>query len=476
MTRSIKLAVSAALALSATSLFATNGDNLLGLGSKARGMGGVGIATSFGAESALANPALITDVKETSLMFAGTLFMPSVDFGSNSFNNAAASAMVNATNNGNTMPVAGQQAPVTLKSSDADMSVIPEVALAKRLSDNVVIGLGMYGVAGMGVDYRDTLTAAGTSDNGSFGMRTNLQLMRFAVPVAYEASGFSIGVAPMVQYGSLNIATTMPVDSDGDGMPDSADPQGTGVSEDLGFGFELGAAYTIEGLTIGAKYQSAIDMEYKHILENVTQQFGLSGINDHLEQPAEMGVGVSYEFSGNTVALDYKKIAWGSAKGYEDFGWEDQNVIAVGYQYEQKGSWAIRLGYNRADNPIKEFNGAGATDMSGFNAMGMPINYEGAAKNFFNMAGFPAVVEQHYTLGGTVYVSERVSFDLAYTYAPKVDFSYDTTALAQGLGGQMAGGANNQSGAGATMLGTAASSADVEHSQSAVTIALNCEF
>jgi long-chain fatty acid transport protein len=482
MKRSIKLAVAAAMVLGSTNLFATNGDNLIGLGAKARGMGGVGIATSFGAESGLANPALITSVKNTSLMFGGTLFMPDVEFGSNSFDNAAGSAALNAMNDGTTMPVSGPNAPINFNKSDADLSVIPEVALAKRINENVVVGLGMYGVAGMGTDYRNTLNSVGMSSNGSFGMRTNLQLMRFAIPVAYEASGFSIGFAPMLQYGSLNIATTMPVDSDGDGMPDTADPQGVGVSEDLGMGYELGLAYTIDGLTIGAKYQSAIDMEYDHILSSVTQQFGLSGISDNLEQPAEFGIGASYEIGGNTIAFDYKQIDWESAKGYEDFGWEKQNVIALGYQYEVKGDWAIRLGYNYASNPIKEFNGAGARmDMTtgmpvNMTADGMPTNYAGAAKNFFNMAGFPAVVEQHYTVGGTLFISERISFDLAYTYAPEVDFSYDTTAMAQGLGAQMAGGANNPNGAGATMFGMADTSADVTHSQSAITFAMNCEF
>ncbi len=39
-------------------LYATNGDNLIGLGAKSRAMGGVGIATYFGAENTLSNPAL----------------------------------------------------------------------------------------------------------------------------------------------------------------------------------------------------------------------------------------------------------------------------------------------------------------------------------------------------------------------------------------------------------------------------------
>ena len=92
MTRTIKLAVAAAMALGATSAFATNGDNLIGLSAKSRGMGGVGIATSFGAESALSNPALISTVKDNEVSFGGTIFMPNVKFGSNTFNNAAAAA------------------------------------------------------------------------------------------------------------------------------------------------------------------------------------------------------------------------------------------------------------------------------------------------------------------------------------------------------------------------------------------------
>jgi len=48
MKKTIKLAVVAALALGATSAFATNGDVMIGQGAKSRAMGGVGIAKAFG--------------------------------------------------------------------------------------------------------------------------------------------------------------------------------------------------------------------------------------------------------------------------------------------------------------------------------------------------------------------------------------------------------------------------------------------
>ncbi len=382
MTRSIKLAVTAALALGATSAFATNGDHLIGLGAKTRGMGGVGIGMSHGAESGLTNPALISTVKGTEISFGGTLFMPKVsaDMGAGS------------------------------SDSDADMSMIPEVSIASKVSDNFFWGIGMWGTAGMGVDYRDA-----TGYQSNMNMVTNLQLMQFGVPLTYAASGFSIGIAPILQYGALDINYS----------PDGGTTNvGAGVAQDLAFGYNIGASFTMQGVTIGAVYKSPIEMEYKGQLSGATGPFVAMGVfpgtmDDKLEQPAEMGVGISYEMSGNTIAFDYKKIAWSSAKGYEDFGWDDQNVIAIGYQYATS-TFAVRVGYNKADNPISDA-GAMTLQDAGMAAGGQPTpNYFGGnALNTFNLLGFPATVESHMTVGGTYNFSEQVSLDLAYVYAPE---------------------------------------------------------
>jgi long-chain fatty acid transport protein len=133
-------------------------------------------------------------------------------------------------------------------------------------------------------------------------------------------------------------------------------------------------------------------------------------LSDNLEQPAEIGVGASYTMDGHTLAVDYKKIKWGSAKGYKDFGWEDQNVYIIGYQFAQD-NWALRAGYNHASNPITKANGATA---------------QGAVNNMFNMLGFPAIVEDHYTVGGSYAFTKMTSIDLAYVYSPEVEETYST--------------------------------------------------
>ena len=394
MTRSIKLAVAAAMALGATSAFATNGDTLIGLGAKTRGMGGVGIGMSHGAESGLTNPAMITTVKGTEVSFGGTLFMPHVKYD------------------------AGVGA--GFEKSDADTNMIPEVSIASEgIKDFFYWGVGMWGTAGMGVDYRKAGDAS-TGGNGTFQMVTNLQLMQFGVPLAVKAEGFSLGVTPIVQYGALDINYVMPT-----GSTPPTSTAGAGIAQHLGYGFNVGAAYDfaavgVEGLTLGAVYKSEIEMEYDQQFAAATQAFTPwafpEPMSDTLTQPAEIGVGVSYKYAGSTLAFDYKQIKWADAKGYKDFGWENQNVYAVGYEYAMD-NWAARIGFNYAENPIKEQPGSGT-------------NFAGAALNMFNLLGFPAVVEQHYTIGGTYGFTKQLSLDGAFTYAAEKKVSFDTSALA----------------------------------------------
>ena len=353
MKKTIKLAVVAALALGATSAFATNGDVLIGLGAKARGMAGTGIGMSHGAESALTNPALITSVKKTEVSFGGLIFMPDV-----SYDNGTGAGY---------------------KDSQADMNIVPEVSLASKVTDNFYAGIGMWGTAGMGVDYRD--------EQANFKMVTNLQLMQFGVPLAYKTNGFSVAVAPIIQYGSLDIN----FDTNG------SNNTGGGVSQDIEFGYTLGASYEMSGLTVGAVYKSRIDMNYDKQLSTAGAQFGLT-LGDKLSIPAEYGLGASYVYNESTIAIDYKRIQYSDAKGYKDFKWDDQDVISVGYEYNAK-NWAARAGYNYATSPISD-QGVANTSI-----------------NTLNLLGFPGIVESHYAVGGTYDITNQASVDLAVTYA-----------------------------------------------------------
>lgn len=366
MKRTIKLAVVAALALGATSAFATNGSAMIGMGAKTRGMGGTGIGVGHGAESALSNPALITTIKgNNEISFGGTLFMPDVKYSSN----MGASEL----------------------KSDADFFVIPSVSVASKVNDNFYAGVGMWGTGGLGVDYRNS--------NAHMNMVTALQNMQFGVPLVYTVNKFAIGITPIVQYTSLDINYNGHMSSMG-----GPDAVGAGVADDVSMGYNLGMSYTVNNITMGAVYKSEIKSNIKNVLSSAISAMGVNYTNTKISAPAEAGLGMSYKMGGHTFAVDYKRIFWEDAETYKDFGWEDQNVIALGYEFA-KDKWAVRCGFQHAKGAVQDNTGKNLAVDSGAFGPGLT--------NMFNTLGFPGTQESHITLGGTYAFNDMLSLDLA---------------------------------------------------------------
>jgi len=420
MKRSIKLAVAAAVALTSTAAFATNGDNLIATGAKSLGMGGASTAHYNGAESAVSNPALISKGKGSQFTFGGTYFTPKVE---------VKVAETDASNGLN---------PVDAK-SNAKHNVIPFVALTENLDNGFSVGLSMYGSAGMGTDWRNTdgtigaQTVGATAADGNFNlysMRSNLMLMKFSAPIAYAQGDWSVGVAPVVMYGALDIAFQVADRNTTGGVVGANKDVGRGSSSDIGLGYEAGAAYTVKdmGLTAAVRYQSAIMMEYKNQISVAGDAFmyGGAGANfarksDKLEQPAEYGIGLDWTSGDVSLTADWKKIQWGSAAGYKDFGWIDQNVYALGAEYRMD-KLALRAGYNYAKNPISN-----NTDQTLVNTNA--TNKNGDTMNAFNHVLFPAVTEKHYTVGLGYEFTKNVGADFAFMYATSPDVTVNAGSV-----------------------------------------------
>jgi len=362
-----------------TITYATNGDNLIGVGSKSRAMGGTSVAVNHGAESGLNNPSLMTYVENTEVSFGGTLFLPDISSG-----------FVGAHSH----------------SSAADVNTIPEVSIAHKINKNWFIGIGIWGTAGMGVDFTKA------ANLGNLNMVTNLQLIQFGSPIAYKSGGLSVGVTPIIQYGNLDINYHLPT------SPTQYANIGAGIAQDFGVGYNLGISYDfvndgIEGLLIGATYKSKLEMNFDGMFKTVTAPFQMPRFpnlynSNALEQPAEFGIGFSYATEHHTFAFDYKNIQWSKAKGYGSFGWEDQDVYALGYEYKQD-NWVIRTGYNYASSAV--------------------IELRDPRLNLFNLLGFPATAEKHYTLGGTYEVNKDFSVDIAYVYQPTTTKTFSIAGL-----------------------------------------------
>jgi long-chain fatty acid transport protein len=359
----------------------TNGDNLLGEGSASRTLGGTGVAAPQDAVGAIsANPAtlsLLTDEQQSDFDLSTTLFFPHV---------SASVGSLTATSAGK-------------------VYIIPSLGIAGPLgakNDPWQYGLAVYGVSGLGVDYRHTAidtTLAPTPYPLVAASLTQLQILEVAPSVAYRLSPeWSAGLALHADYGTLNL--------------------GSGIKDGFGFGAQPGLSFKAsDSVTLGLTYVSPATITYK----GVTDLNG-DGIPDNLKlespQQVKFGVGIQVIPGSLLVATDFQWVNWAGATGYKDFDWKDSWVYGVGVQFDAiPKKLVLRAGYNFGNNPVKAHNG--------WNGAGSPANVTNVQGKFvnnyyyetFRIIGFPAVVEQHVSIGLSYRLGAGSSLDFGYTHA-----------------------------------------------------------
>ena len=144
--------------------YATNGDNLIGIGPISRAMGGVGIAAPQDSISAVfANPAAMCFgpyCPGSQVDFAGTIFLPT------------AHGKVEA-------PAFGVNAS---DRSQSNIFIVPAIGLSTPITPTLRFGIAAYGTSGLGVDYRDRLNL---SPLPSGDLSTQYQVMKFAPNLSY---------------------------------------------------------------------------------------------------------------------------------------------------------------------------------------------------------------------------------------------------------------------------------------------------
>ncbi len=369
---------------------ATNGDNLIGIGPISRAMGGVGIAAPQDAISAVfANPAAMCFgpyCPGSEFDFAGTLFMPKVDA---------------------TVTIGNQAFSV---SSERKTYAIPAIGLSVPINPNWRFGLSAYGVSGLGVDYRgSSIDQPHFAQFGGFplvaGEYTQLQILKFAPSIAYQSNDkFSVGLAIHIDYANLDLRN--------------------GSSFNYGLGAQLGAIYkATDMVSLGITYVSPQEVKYANVLN-------FMGLYDlKLESPQEVGIGIAVEPIKNTLLIEVngRWVNWSDATGYgsEDFDWKDQWVLGLGAQYKPTKQIALRVGYNYANNPVKEHGNFDGTTLKNVQGIQMPTYYY----ETFRIVGFPAIVKQHVTLGAGYEISKSFALNAGYTHAFKETITESGTAV-----------------------------------------------
>ena len=117
--------------------------------------------------------------------------------------------------------------------------------------------------------------------------------------------------------------------------------------------------------------------------------------------------------------------------------WEDRWVYAIGVQLKPTDRLTFRAGYNYGKNPVKEHDGFDGT----FQTVGAQVlpnsvrTVQGATLptyyyETFRIIEFPAIVEQHLTLGVGIQVTDDFSINLGYmqTFEDVLSMGEDETS------------------------------------------------
>lgn len=367
-----KLLAAALMAGLAANGFATNGDNLIGVGPASRAMGGTGIAAPQDAISAIfTNPAGLSQLQGSQFNFAGTYFAPKVE--------------------ATVVQPGGFGGNWKAKSQDAAYAV-PAIGLSTPVNDKMTFGIAAYGVSGMGVDYR-----------GKDPSKTNtkVSVMKFVPAVACKRGALSYGLGLDIDYQAADF--------------------GAGLSHNYALGARLGAGYEYGAWNFGLTYVTPQNVKHERIYDfdgtgGPTQTF--NGFDDlKLENPAQYGFGAAYKGLDKWVlSADVKYVDWANADGYKDFDWESQTVFGLGVQNKTTDKLTLRAGWNYGKNPVKkhdafDIGGGAATTMVQGKAMSK-FGYE-----YFRIIGFPGVVEHHVTLGAGYEFSPKFTLNLGYKKA-----------------------------------------------------------
>jgi long-chain fatty acid transport protein len=193
----------------------------------------------------------------------------------------------------------------------------------------------------------------------------------------------------------------------------------SGAAKATGWTGKLGLTYqATPEMTLGASYHfktSQGDMKTSTTGASLSAPGGFADMGQikvlDFQMPASLTVGMAMQASPSlTWAADIKRIEWSKvmrqfSMSYTSAGmggsvsfampqhWEDQTVVSLGAAYRMNDQLTVRGGINMASNPIP-------------NQWVNPL--------------FPAIIEDHMTLGVGYQISKQTQLDFALSHANKV--------------------------------------------------------
>ena len=365
---------------------ATDGYFMLGFGTRSKGMGGTGVA--YYQNSIIGgNPA--------GNSFLGTQYSLALDF-------FLPDRRYNVTGNPSgvegTMPLATGEV-----ISDTKILFIPSFGANWAINKKSAFGISFYG-SGLNTNYPAHTFYDESVDN------TGINILQvFANPTYSLKLGekHSIGASAILAYQQfkaegLSMFGMLGLSSNPDKLTNNDNDSNFGVGFKLGYMGEI-----MEGLTIGASYQSRVNAS------EFTEYAGLFAEGGSFDIPANWTAGLNYSFTDKVrVLFDVQQIYYSKVKsianpmsklfaegqllGSDDgpgFGWNDMTIFKLGTEISASESLQLRAGFAHGKQPVDE------------------------SEVLFNILA-PGVIENHLTLGLSKYIGTNgKSIDFAFVHA-----------------------------------------------------------
>jgi long-chain fatty acid transport protein len=401
-----------------TTALATNGYFSHGTSVVEKSLGGAGVAYSHDTLAAANNPAGMVSQGER-YDVGVSLFAPMRNYSST----GGPSAPVG-TPCGAACPFSVGDGSQSIDSEN-ELFLIPQFGYNWKLDSDRTIGISVFGNGGMNTEYKGgtaLLGPAGTTVElpGTFGSGTaGVDLAQLFMSTTYSAQ-----ISPETSWGISGIVAYQTFEAKGLGnfAGFSSDPgslSNNGGDTSTGIGIRLGIQTEItSGLTFGAAYQPTIDMG------EFDSYAGLFAEGGDFDIPSNFTVGIAWKIdSGSTLVFDIQQINYedvaavsnpigsltdgscipgptggtgngclGGSQG-AGFGWEDMQILKLGYEWGSDNGYVWRVGYSMTDQPISD------------------------SQALFNILA-PAVVEKHYTFGFSKALDADSSVHFAAMIAP----------------------------------------------------------
>lgn len=296
-------------------------------------------------------------------------------------------------------------------SADSDTKIfpVPQIAVTQDLEGlgmPATLGLGLTATSGIGADFAGEPASGGTTAefivfgvNAGLGYRVNENL--------------NLGAAATISFAQLALGLQNTVV--GDFAFGSA-----GQTHDIGIRGTFGATYDLGDTTLGAYYQT----KQRHKFDNLVVDGTGSFQSPRIEQPANLGIGISNESLMNGDLLLMADVIfkdWSDTRFWGDI-YDDQWVFSLGAQLT-RNNLQYRLGYGYAQDPTK-------SNVSQLGDLAIPPG----AIEYLQASQAQVIYEHRVTagLGVNDFLTPGLTLDLSAGWQFKEDRDYGTGSLSGG--------------------------------------------